>query len=337
MHHGVRLRPVPACSAVGCGIVPHPTAEQAGLLAPDSGLSRAKHWQSLRPAGRVMARIRSLKPSIWTDEKFIALSMGARMLVIGMISHADDEGRLFASTAKLAGDIFPADELKPGVIRQWRDEAHGIKFLIVYQVRGVEYAYFPNWSKHQRISKPQPSILPTPPPRAESLPAESRNDSAVGCGIVPHPTAEQAGNDSAPDCDPRARAVGDRRQETGEKIPATPDAGKPRQRSKAEDPQRAKHAGDVVAAFVEGATGSGQPEPAQNLRARVGRDARQLLAEGYDAEALIKAAHTMGAGEWNDLAVQVRKDAATASGGGKKRGHQTYQDPADDSVYEEKI
>ena len=71
--------------------------------------------------------------------------------------------------------------------------------------------------------------------------------------------------------------------------------------------------------------------------ARVGKQARQLLAEGYDVEDLIKSAHTMGAGEWNDLAVQVRKDAATASGGGKKRGYQPYQNPADDSVYEENL
>jgi len=282
-----------------------------------------------------MARIRSLKPSIWTDEKFIALSMGARLLVIGMISHADDEGRLFASTAKLAGDIFPADDLKPAAIRTWRDEAHGIGFLVVYQVRGVEYAYFPNWAKHQRISKPQPSILPEPPPYKQSTADQSRNDSAVSRGTIPQSVAERERSDSADDRDPRARAVGDRRQETG--VPATPDAGKPRRPDPATEPERVKNVGDVVAAFVDGATASGQPRPSSSIVARVGKQARALLAEGYDAEALIKSAHTMGAGEWNDLAVQVRKDAATASGGGGKRGYQPYRNPADDSVYEENI
>jgi hypothetical protein len=279
-----------------------------------------------------MARIRSIKPSIWTDEKFIALSVNARLLVIGMISHADDEGRLFASTAKLAGDIFPADDLKPAAIRQWRDEAHDIGFLVVYQVRGVEYAYFPNWSKHQRISKPQPSILPAPPLPDYSAPEQSRNDSALSRGTIPHSVAEREGNDSADERDPRARAVGDRRQETG--VPATPDAGKPRQRSRAEDPERAKNAGDVVAAFIDGAVSAGQPEPPTAIRARVGKQARQLLAEGYDAETLIKSAFTMGAGEWNDLAVQVRKDAAAANGGSSKNGYQPYRNPEDQSVYD---
>ena len=142
-------------------------------------------------------------------------------------------------------------------------------------------------------------------------------------------------NDSADERDPRARAVGDRRQETG--VPATPDADKPRRRGQAEDPERARHVGDVVAAYADGATSSGQPSPAASLRARVGKQARELLADGFEIEELIKSAYRMGTGEWNDLAVQVRKDAAAANGGSSKRTHQPYQNPADDSVYEEPI
>ena len=74
--------------------------------------------------------------------------------------------------------------------------------------------------------------------------------------------------------------------------------------------------GTVVGAYVDGARDAGQPDPAASLRARVGKQARQLLAEGYDIAALITAAKRMGAGEWNDLAVQVRKDAAASNGQG---------------------
>lgn len=84
----------------------------------------------------------------------------------------------------------------------------------------------------------------------------------------------------------------------------------------------APNIGSVVAAYVDGATQAGQPAPASSLRARVGKQARQLLAEGYGIAALIESAKHMGAGEWNDLAVQVRKDAASptgnTSGAGKK-------------------
>ena len=100
-------------------------------------------------------------------------------------------------------------------------------------------------------------------------------------------------------------------------VPATPDAPKPRRRSKPEDPERAKNAGDIVAAFIDGALASGQDEPATSIKARVGRDARQLLAQGKDAEALTASAYRMGMGEWNDLAVQVRKDGAAAAANGQ--------------------
>ena len=79
--------------------------------------------------------------------------------------------------------------------------------------------------------------------------------------------------------------------------------------------------GDVVAAYVDGATGAGQPSPAASLRARVGKDARRLLGEGFDLQTLIAAARTMGAGEWNELAVQVRKDAASTSSRASPNGH----------------
>lgn len=122
-----------------------------------------------------MARIRSIKPSIWTDQRFIRLSRDERLLCLGMISHADDEGRLFASPTKLAGDVFPADEIKPALIRSWRDAIATVGLIDVYTVDGTEYAEFPRWTKHQRISHPQASALP------------SRNDSALVRGTEPEP------------------------------------------------------------------------------------------------------------------------------------------------------
>ena len=82
---------------------------------------------------------------------------------------------------------------------------------------------------------------------------------------------------------------------------------------------------DVVAAYIDGATEAGQPPPASSLKARVGKDARALLGQGYDLQTLVASAKTMGAGEWNDLAVQVRKDAAA---NGHRPAGQPRQRPA---------
>jgi hypothetical protein len=93
-------------------------------------------------------------------------------------------------------------------------------------------------------------------------------------------------------------------------IPVPPTAG-------ADAPGDEPNPGPVVAAFIEGATAAGLKRPAAPIIARVGKQARQLLAEKtYTLSELIDSARTMGAGEWNDLAVQLRKDDAAAKGRG---------------------
>lgn len=80
----------------------------------------------------------------------------------------------------------------------------------------------------------------------------------------------------------------------------------------------------VVAAFIEGATGAGLKRPDASIIARVGKQARLILAQGtYTLDEALASARNMGAGEWNDLAVQLRKDnaAANGSGGSETTGH----------------
>ena len=90
--------------------------------------------------------------------------------------------------------------------------------------------------------------------------------------------------------------------------PVPPSAG--------EDEPRQPNVGDIVAAYVDGATSAGLKAPASSLRARVGKQARALISEGWDVDFLIGSAHRMGAGEFNDLAIQARKDDAAAVGHG---------------------
>jgi hypothetical protein len=80
------------------------------------------------------------------------------------------------------------------------------------------------------------------------------------------------------------------------------------------------HAGTVVSAYVDGAIAAQQPEPTASLKARVGKQARAMLAEGTPIGRLTTAAWRMGAAGWNDLGVQVQRDAATANGNGQRPG-----------------
>jgi hypothetical protein len=110
-----------------------------------------------------MARIRSVKPSFWSDPDVVSLRREARLMLLGLISSADDEGRFVATTSAIAGYVFPHDQLSAATIRRWRDEIAKAGIIELYRVDVLEYGYFPHWKQHQRISKPQPSLIPAPP------------------------------------------------------------------------------------------------------------------------------------------------------------------------------
>lgn len=110
-----------------------------------------------------MARIRTVKPSFWADEAVADLSRDARLLLIGLISFSDDEGRFLASTAAISGYVFPHDDLPAAKVRKWLDEIEATGIVRLYSVNRREYGVFPKWTSHQRISKPQTSAFPSPP------------------------------------------------------------------------------------------------------------------------------------------------------------------------------
>lgn len=110
-----------------------------------------------------MARIRTIKPSFWADEAVADLSRDARLLLIGLISSADDEGRFLASISAITGYVFPHDDIAPTKLRRWLDEIESAGIVRFYSVSRREYGAFPHWKKHQVINRPQQSNLPEPP------------------------------------------------------------------------------------------------------------------------------------------------------------------------------
>lgn len=122
-----------------------------------------------------MARIRTMKPTIWGDERFARLGRDARLLCLGLISNADDAGRFIATPGAILGAVFPHDDLSSPKIRQWRDEIAAAGLIQLYDVAGRQYGHFPGWEKHQRIDRPQPSSLPPPPGRDSSNGSTSRS------------------------------------------------------------------------------------------------------------------------------------------------------------------
>jgi hypothetical protein len=116
-------------------------------------------------------RIRSIKPEFFRDPKVARVGRDARLLFIGLLTEADDEGRLLASSKLLAGSLYPHDDdVSPGRVTRWLEELEDVDLIRFYESDddGVRYAYVPTFSRHQRVAHPTPSRIPPPPFRSDS-------------------------------------------------------------------------------------------------------------------------------------------------------------------------
>jgi len=100
-----------------------------------------------------MAKKRMLNPSIWQDPEFGMLSDKGKILFIGCISNADDEGRLRGHSALLKAMIFPYDvNLTIEEVDKIKNEvAKKMKNFQIYSVEGEEYIQLLKWHNHQSI------------------------------------------------------------------------------------------------------------------------------------------------------------------------------------------
>lgn len=100
-----------------------------------------------------------MKPFVWQDERIGAVTRDARLLFIGLITMADDEGRFLARPAVVCGHAFPFDDDALKKVERWMSELSDIGLIELY---GDNYGWFPKWESHQRISHRTPSLFPSP-------------------------------------------------------------------------------------------------------------------------------------------------------------------------------
>lgn len=101
--------------------------------------------------GRLMPRIRSLKPDFFSDEKMAPLPVITRFVFMGLISMADDAGRVIDNVKIIDAFIFPeTSETSRGSL----DDLSAMKRIR----RGVTSSgqriiEIVNWNRHQKIEK----------------------------------------------------------------------------------------------------------------------------------------------------------------------------------------
>ncbi len=108
-----------------------------------------------------MARIRTVKPDLWKSEQIGEVSVEARLTFLGLITQADDYGRMKGNAKLVRSLIFPYDDFPLRKVSEWLRELHEANLIRWYEVEGREYIELPTWGDHQRVSHPTDSALPS--------------------------------------------------------------------------------------------------------------------------------------------------------------------------------
>ena len=89
---------------------------------------------------------------MWQDERIGRLSHGARLLFIGLITMADDEGRLRELPALILGQVFPYDDITATKLNRWLAEIAGSGVVMRYSVDDIRHLAFRRWTRWPRGS-----------------------------------------------------------------------------------------------------------------------------------------------------------------------------------------
>jgi hypothetical protein len=146
-----------------------------------------------------MARIRSIKPEFWEDEKIGSLPIPCRLFYIGLWNLADDQGVFRANSSILKSRIFPYDEnLRVSEISKWLDALVKAQMIIPISYKNESYYIIRTFRDHQKFDPRYPNNLIPKEIADNILNNESGHiDNPVGPQRVPsvHPPREGEGEE----------------------------------------------------------------------------------------------------------------------------------------------
>ncbi len=130
-----------------------------------------------------MARIRTIKPEFWTDEKIVQLPFETRLLFIGCWNFADDEGYLPFEPERIRMQILPNDQIDADA---HIDLLAAAGLIERHETKDGDGALFlPHFIEHQKISHATPSRIAPEVSGKIAIPLESRRKIATKYGCTP--------------------------------------------------------------------------------------------------------------------------------------------------------
>lgn len=145
-----------------------------------------------------MARIRSIKPEFWTSEQVVECSPNARLMFIGLMNFADDNGVHPAKPMRIKMQVFPGDAFNASEISSLISELESAGLIRCYEVDGEAYLQITGFTKHQRIDQPSYKF-PLPNGKVPENPKRRRSDSSAN------------GTGNASECSPNTGGADDER------------------------------------------------------------------------------------------------------------------------------
>jgi len=107
-----------------------------------------------------MARIRTIKPEFWCDEKLSPLSAIDRLVFLGLISMSDDYGRVHDNIKIIDAFVFPNSD--DSVRESLANLSRIIRIRRGKSSSGMPIIEIVNWDRHQKVDKPQPKLALPP-------------------------------------------------------------------------------------------------------------------------------------------------------------------------------
>jgi len=108
-----------------------------------------------------MARIRTVKPAFFSDEKLGQCKRDSRLLFIGLWVHGDDYGTVRSNPAWIKANVFPYDnDISTENIKEWAAELSDKKMIIPFEYKKENFYHIRTFYKHQRVDKKSEPIIP---------------------------------------------------------------------------------------------------------------------------------------------------------------------------------
>lgn len=107
-----------------------------------------------------MASRRMIDPNFWQSESLMELDYRQRLLFIGLISNADDQGRLKGNAKLVKAMVFPFDDISADEVQADLSELEAVECIAIYKVGSKTCIQIVNWWSYQHPQWAYPSELP---------------------------------------------------------------------------------------------------------------------------------------------------------------------------------